>query len=441
MKRTFEMIETREDWDVIVCGGGPAGCAAAAAAARMGAKTLLLEATGALGGMGTMGLVPAWCPFSDQEKMIYRSIAKEVFDALKADMPYVPSARLDWVPIDSEKLKGIYDRLVVDSGAVCLFFSQVCGAEAEDGRIRRILVCQNGDLKIYQAKTYIDCTGEGILSRKAGAQMVTEETVRQPATHCFALGNVDLFAFQHGPNMHGSKAESPIHAIVASGKYPHIQDTHICCNVVGQGTVGFNAGHLWEADPDVPEQISRAMAEGRAAAREYRDALAEFHPTAFGNAHLASTAPLMGIRESRQVLGDYVLTADDYCKRRSFPDEICRNSYYVDVHYSKEEAALIAQGKKEAVGRPERYGPGESYGIPYRCLTPVGFSNLLVAGKIISCDRMAQGSARVMPVCLCTGEAAGVAAVLADGGNVHEISTEKLRERLKENGAYLPDAE
>lgn len=439
MKRIFEITERQELWDVIVCGGGPAGCAAAAAAARMGAKTLLVEASGALGGMGTMGLVPAWCPFSDKERMIYRSIAQEVFDTLKAEMPYVPAERLDWVPIDSERLKRIYDRLVLDSGARLEFFTQVCGVESEDGRIQRILVCQNGDLKTLRAETYIDCTGEAVLSRKAGAKMVSEETSRQPATHCFVLGNVDLFAFQHGPNMHGSKAESPIHAILASGAYPHIKDSHICCNVVGQGTVGFNAGHIWEADPDQPEQISMAMAEGREAAREYQEALAKFHPTAFGNAHLASTAPFMGVRESRQVLGDYVLTAEDYSQRRSFPDEICRNSYYVDVHYSREEAALIAAGKMAAVGRPAKYGPGESYGIPYRCLTPLGFENLLTAGKIISCDRMAQGSARVMPVCLCTGEAAGVAAVLSGGGDVHAVPAQTLRKKLKENGAYLPE--
>ena len=139
------------------------------------------------------------------------------------------------------------------------------------------------------------------------------------------------------------------------------------------------------------------------------------------------------------MLGDYVLTAEDYSQRRSFPDEICRNSYYVDVHYSREEAALIAAGKMAAVGRPAKYGPGESYGIPYRCLTPLGFENLLTAGKIISCDRMAQGSARVMPVCLCTGEAAGVAAVLSGGGDVHAVPAQTLRKKLKENGAYLPE--
>ena len=428
-------------WDVIVCGGGPAGCAAAAAAARMGARVLLLEATGALGGMGTMGLVPAWCPFSDKEKMIYRSIAQEVFEQLKAEMPYVPKERLDWVPIDGERLKRIYDRLVLDSGARIIFFAQLCGAQVSDGRIQAVLACVNGELSAFRAKTFIDCTGDAVLSRKAGAKMVDNGKKFPPATHCFILSNVDLFAFQHGPNMHGSKSESPIHAILASGDYPHIKDNHICCNVIGPGTVGFNAGHIWDVDPEDPAALSAAMVEGRQAAREYRDALAKFHPEAFGNAHLVGTAPLMGIRASRQVLGDYLLTVEDYCRRQSFPDEICRNSYYVDVHYSKEETELIARGKMRQVKRPEKYGPGESYGIPYRCLTPVGLTNLLTAGKIISCDAMAQGSARVMPVCLCTGEAAGIAAVLADGTDVHKVSVPLLRGKLIEHGAYLPELE
>ena len=109
-----------DTWDVIVVGGGPAGCTAATASAREGARTLLIEATGSLGGMGTSGLVPAWCPFSDGEKIIYAALAKKVFEACKAGMPHVPKEKLDWVAIDPELLKRIYDDLVTEAGATVL---------------------------------------------------------------------------------------------------------------------------------------------------------------------------------------------------------------------------------------------------------------------------------------------------------------------------------
>lgn len=112
-------IPLNDSYEVIVAGGGPAGCAAAAASASTGAKTLLIEASGVLGGMGTSGMVPAWCPFSDKEKIIYRGIAQKVFEATKAAMPHIDKDALDWVPIDAEALKRIYDDLVTEAGGGC----------------------------------------------------------------------------------------------------------------------------------------------------------------------------------------------------------------------------------------------------------------------------------------------------------------------------------
>lgn len=114
-------IPLDDSWDVIVAGGGPAGCTAAAAAAREGASTLLIEATGALGGMGTSGLVPAWCPFTDKVRIIYSGLAERVLKETMAGMPHVPPERFDWTPIDPERLKRVYDELVTGSGASIRF--------------------------------------------------------------------------------------------------------------------------------------------------------------------------------------------------------------------------------------------------------------------------------------------------------------------------------
>jgi hypothetical protein len=433
-----------DSWDVIVVGGGPAGCAAAAASAREGAKTLLLEATGSLGGMGTSALVPAWTPFSDKEKIIYRGLAEKVLRECSAGMAHVKKDALDWVPIDPERLKRVYDALVTEAGASLCFHTHLSAVESRDGRIDTLIVTNKAGLTAYRAKVFVDCTGDADLSAWAGVPFHKGNEKGEklmPATHCFALANVDENALQHGLPLYGGRAESPIHAILRSAKYPLIPDAHLCANLIGPGTVGFNAGHLWGVDNTKPETVSAALVEGRKMAEQYRAALAEFFPAAFGNAYLVMTGSLMGIRETRRIVGDYTLTLEDYVQRRSFPDEICRNSYFIDIHWAKEEVATLAL-TKDWEERCMHYGPGESHGIPYRCLIPQGLDNTLVAGRSISCEQIVQGSVRVMPVCLAMGEAAGMAAALAAAkheGRVREVSTGYLRSRLRECGGYLPE--
>jgi glycine/D-amino acid oxidase-like deaminating enzyme len=433
-----------DSWDVIVVGGGPAGCTAAAAAAREGAKTLLLEATGSLGGMGTSALVPAWTPFSDKEKIIYCGLAEKVFRACTAGMLHVKKDALDWVPIDPERLKRVYDELVTSAGASILFHTHLAAVERQGDKVDAIVVNNKAGLTAYRAKVFVDCTGDADLSAWAGApfhQGNEKGEKLMPATHCFVLTNVDEYAFQHGPRMYGGEPACPVNAMIRSGKYPLIPDTHLCSCIIGPGSVGFNAGHIWGVDNTKPETVSQALVEGRKMAEQYRAGLAEFHPAAFGNAFLVMTGSLMGIRETRRIVGDYVLTLDDYVERRSFPDEICRNSYFIDVHWSKEEVAALAHSK-DWEARCMHYGKGESHGIPYRCLIPQGLANVLVAGRSISCEQIVQGSVRVMPVCLAMGEAAGMAAAEAatrHQGEVRDVPTDWLRSRLQEFGAYLPE--
>lgn len=157
-------IPLNTDYDVIVVGGGPSGCTAAAAAARTGAKTLLLEATGSLGGMGTSGLVPAWCPFSDKERIIYRGLAETVFERSKALSPHVAPTDVDWVPIDPEGLKRIYDDLMQEYGVTVLFNTFLCDVDAENGEVHAIVTANKAGFTAYSAKTYIDCTGDGDLA-------------------------------------------------------------------------------------------------------------------------------------------------------------------------------------------------------------------------------------------------------------------------------------
>jgi len=438
-----------DSWDVIVAGGGPAGCTAAASAAREGARTLLIEATGCLGGMGTSGLVPAWCPFTDGKRIIYGGMAERVLKETMAGMPHVAADQFNWTPIDAERLKRVYDDLVTDSGAEVLFNAMVAAVEMDgDGVVDALIVASKAGLVAYKAGVYVDCSGDADVAAWAGAQYEKgdEEGDLQPASHCFVISNVDMYGYLHCGSVKYGRGPALIDDIVASGKYPEIPDTHACNNIVGPGAVGFNAGHVWDVDNTDPVSVSRAMMQGRKIAAAFRDALAEFFPAAFGNSWLAATGSLMGIRETRRIVGDYYLTVDDFLARRTFDDEICRNCYFIDVHHKK---AQIGEYVRDTDGewtktRHIRLDRGESHGIPYRCLTPKGLRNVLVAGRAISTDRPVQGSTRVMPVCLSMGEAAGMAAALAAGqdpADTRSVDVSRLRARLREEGAYLPDAD
>jgi hypothetical protein len=436
-----------EHWDVIVLGGGPAGCAAAIAAAREGANTLLIEGMGCLGGMGTSGLVPAWTPFSDGEKMVYRGIAEKVFNESKKGVPHEPKDKLDWVAINPEWLKLVYDRIVAASGAKVLFFSHLAAVEMKnEEEVDAVIISNKSGLTAYKAKVYIDCTGDGDLAAWAGASFTKGNAngVPMPSTHCFEIVNltVNPTNVESFNTLYGGNKTSPIWEMVASEKYPAIKDAHLCINYIGPNAVGLNAGHLFEVDSTNPQSLSDAMYHGRELANQFMAGLKEFRPTIFADSFLINTGQLMGIRESRIIEGDYILTLKDWVARATFPDEIGRNNYFIDIHNSKEEIAKVVKEKnfENNLGRPEPYKKGESHGIPYRCLTPKGLKNVLVAGRCISTEQIVQGSVRVQSACLVTGEAAGMAAVHAlqhHKNDVHLVDVDYLRKRLKEEGQYL----
>jgi hypothetical protein len=306
-----------------------------------------------------------------------------------------------------------------------------------------IVTSNKSGLTAYKAKVYVDCTGDGDLAAWAGAEFDKGDKTGslQPATHCFILSNVDDYGYRFGDYSTADSKKDLMEKIVSSGRFELIQGLLFSQYPIGPGTVGFNAGHIWDADNTEPLSISKSLMLGRKIADSFKNALAMYHHKAFGNSFLVATGALLGSRETRRIKGDYVLTIEDYLERRSFEDEICRNSYYIDIHHSRKEADNAKYTYSNWENRYENYAKGESHGIPYRCLTPAAIKNILVAGRSISCDRMVQGSIRVMPVCLATGEAAGMAAAHARQltiTDVHNIDVDKLRKRLKEEEVYLP---
>lgn len=422
-------IRVERGWDVIVVGGGPAGCTAAVSAAREGAKTLLVEAMGQLGGMGTAGMVPAWCPFSDGEKKIYRGLAEHVFNESKKGVPHEPKNKLDWVSINPEYLMRVYDKMVTDAGVDVLFFSRMASVEmSSDDTIDMVVVANKQGLVGLKARVYVDATGDGDLAVWAGAKYKRgygTEGKFQKSSLCFSFANVDSYNYEHGPNLYTWKDENCVlYKAIATGKYPLV-DTHFCNNFVGPDVIQCNAGHI-DLDTTNPWEISKAMILGRRKAQQYLEAMRDMQPATFGGSFVVKTASLLGVRDSRRIEGDYIFTGADWRARKSFPDEIGRNCYYIDIHSGHH--------------KPEHYKKGESHGIPYRCLTPKGLRNLLTAGRCISTDEEAFGSTRVMPCCLVTGEAAGMAAAHSlrqRQCDVHNVDTDVLRRRLREEGAYF----
>ena len=429
------------DYDIIVCGGGPAGCAAATAAAREGARTLLLEASGMLGGMGTAGMVNAFTSMTDEINVLYSGIAKKVVAAARDFLKIPPRKQWAAVPIDYENLKVVYDDLVTEAGADVLFHSTVCAVEMADSRnIDAIVVASKSGLTAYRARVYVDCTGDADLYAWSGQEYAkgNENGDLQGTSLCFAISGIhdEAFRTMNEPYYDGTgyKNRALLNHIMREGKYK-IENDHWVPQRVAPGIYHFNAGHVFGVDSTDPATVTRGIMEGRKLARTFHDAFCEYAPEAFGDSYLTVTAPTLGIRESRIIQGDYAFTLEDYLARRSFPDEVYRGKYNIDVHEETKDATHNTEIEYE------HYGPGESYGVPYRCLCPRGLDNVLVAGRTICSDRISNGSLRIMPSCLSAGKAAGIAAKLAsdmETVNIHKVDTDRLRQRLREEGTYLP---
>ncbi len=208
---------------------------------------------------------------------------------------------------------------------------------------------------------------------------------------------------------------------------------------VGSHTGGGNIGHVFDLDGTDERSITRGLIAARKSLVEYQRYYQRYLP-GFEQMELVATAAQLGVRESRRIMGDYVLNLEDFKSRATFPDEIGRYSYAVDIHAAQPDLASYQRYAKDF--HELRYGKGESYGIPYRSLVPRKLRNVLVAGRCISTDRYVQSSIRVMPGCFITGQAIGVAAAIAvkQGCDARDVPTAELQRRLKVMGGYLPNA-
>lgn len=431
--RYEKTIPVTHEADVFIAGGGPSGVAAAVFAARMGKKVYLVEASGAFGGAGTMMLVPAFMQFASGDIFLSEGIGREVYTYIRTK---APECYRDFCPgsIPVEILKLCYDEMMLASGAQFSFFTSVLDVIVSEGKIQSVICSSKQGLFAVRAKVYIDCTGDGDLSYLAGAECKKGDDrtgEMMAATLCALWEGVDFS--RTTPDQHAG-----LEAAFRDNVFTNI-DRHLPgMGRIKEGVTGSNAGHIYDVDGTDSDSLTVAMTAGRKQLREYRRYYREYLE-GYENMELVISAQKIGIRESRRVMGEYVMTLDDYMRRATFDDEIGRYCYPVDIHAGRNTDEAYREFLKdyESLG----YSEGESYGIPYRALVVKGLDNLLVAGRCVSTDRYMQSSIRVMPGCYITGQAAGAAAAIAAECEcaARDVDVTRLQKQLKSMGAYLPN--
>jgi len=427
-------VPVRHDVDVFIAGGGPAGFAAALGARSQNASVYLAEAHSCLGGMCTAARVPLFMQFGDGVNFLAGDVGRQVLSRLKKESHHIYEGN------DIEALKRTYDDLLCESGARFTFYTGLIGVECREGRIAHVVCSAPSGLFAVRAKVYIDATGNGDLAAWAGAHFEKgdEHGELMPGTLCSVWTGIDWETWlpkrTHIPQPDGAMLEKAF----ADGVFT-VHDQHLTGMYRnGKYLGGGNIGHTFGVDGTDEVSITKALLWGRKSLKEFERYYRDYLP-GFKNIELVATGSLLGVRETRRIMGDYVLSLDDYKRRATFADEIGRFCYPIDNHPLHPGKDTYEKHRQE-MDYEYHYKNGESYGIPYRALIPRGLDNVLVAGRCISADRMVHGSIRVTGGCYITGTAAGAAAAMAASQAVttRQIDTRDLQQRLKKLGAYLP---
>ncbi|NBE85381.1 FAD-dependent oxidoreductase [Micromonospora rubida] len=417
-------------FDVVVCGGGPAGLTAAVAAARNGARTLLIERYGFVGGMSTSALVTPISEFRHNGKQHIGGIPFELMRTAAELGGAEVSRDSGNYPANDEILKLAAQRILLDSGVTLLYHSWVSDCVTDDGRVTHVIVQNKAGRVAYEGKVVIDCTGDADIVRAAGFETVKGD-VLQPASLWFQLGGVDTDALSplFGDAVNGVLPVSDVirgrlAELNAQGKIPVFGGPWIN-GFFHDGMVSINL--LREAtDASDPEWFTRTECSLREGLHLIIEVMRENFPE-FKDCWLAKSGIQTGVRETYHIVGDYTLTRDDVLNPKAFPDTIAKGAHVIDIH------------ENDSIDQNELVLPRLEYNVPLRCLVPRGSINLVTAGRCLSADGPGFGSVRVMATCMAMGQGAGTAAALAveKGYSMSDVDFGVLRERLMDQGAIV----
>ncbi len=406
-------------YDLIVAGGGFTGVAGAVAAAREGAKVLLIERYGFLGGAACACYVNPFMRYTLKTEQGTELLSKGIFEEILDRLDALGGLKENRDTFSEELLKLVLDRLTKEAGVKVLFHSYLQAVHKEGKHITSVRVVNKSGTMELAADYFIDATGDADLSALAGCPYHVgreADQLCQPMTLCFRLANVDMEAFKRvRPKINGIYQQ-----FQREGKIKNPREDVLIFYHVSDGVIHFNSTRVVKLSPLDAFDLSETERRAREQVYELYHFMKD-NIEGFENCTLLASAPQTGVRESRMVDGAYTLTEEDLCGCRKFEDSIACGNYGVDIH------------SPDGSGTHRRLLPHtDYYTIPYRSLLPKGADNLLVAGRCISSTHEAQSGYRIMPICCCIGEAAGLAAGLALQSNCMpaEISVEKLHERM-----------
>ena len=421
-------------YDVVVCGGGPAGVFAAIAAAREGAKVAIVEQYGFLGGMATAGLVMPLSVFTYQNKKVIGGIPWEFLERLEAMGGGYIEKPLGNVAFDPELYKLCMQRMVLEAGIDLYMHSYISGfTKREDGVIESIIFENKNGSEALEAKVFIDCTGDADLAAMVGVPMQEQNgEPLQPLSTYFVLAGVDTQSPLVNEAMHHNKQGENCHCLpIRNYLLEHAEELNIpefggpwFCTTLHEGCVAVN---MTRTAGDACDNRDYTAAECRLREDVYR--MAEILRTnfkEFENCYVQTVATQAGIRETRRIKGVHTMTAEEYVSGYRYDDSISRGAHPIDIHATKGSSQVTHFLEQAAY-------------VPYRALIADNFANLLVAGRAISADRKAFASMRVQASCMGTGQAAGVAAAMAARADcsVKNVDIVTLVQKLREIGAQI----
>ena len=443
-------------YEVIVCGGGPSGIPAALAARRLGMKTLLIEATGQLGGVGTSaGVSHLLASRTNDNQVCVAGIFKEITeelaerggavnpDSIATPGKYNPHgwtgkvSNLTYgVPFDPIQMAIFLDEKMLEAGVDLLYFTGVVDVVREENsaqRISHVVIFNKSGLQAVPGKVFVDATGDADVAARSGCEFVkgqAKDGLMAPASLIFHVDRVDQEALSGYIHETGeNRFRRLIEELRERGEWNFPYEIFITVQLTEGGTLMVNTTRICDVDGTEGRSVSRGMMRGRAEVHKLITLMRRHFP-GFEKARIKMVAPVLGVRETRRIVGDFVLTVEDLVEGRDFPDTIGFCGYGWDLPDPKKPSLQTLHGLK----RKRNYTP-----IPYRVMVPRPVENIICPGRAISVERHVLGPLREQGACYAMGHAAGVTAAMVakNGGSFAGVDTEALREELRRENAKV----